>query len=65
MSQSMSDAQLAQIRENGLAVVSTQLDGSLLVREPDGTLLELDRKGDLQPHTKRVGRVMLQDLPHT
>jgi hypothetical protein len=63
MTATMSERQLAQIRENGLALVSTLLDGTLLVREPEGTLLELDQDGDLRPHTDRPGRVTLKDLP--
>lgn len=59
----MSDRQFAAIRDNGLALVSTLMDGCLLVREPEGTLLELNRDGDLEPHAERPGRVSLEDLP--
>jgi hypothetical protein len=63
MSQSMSDEQFAAIRANQLAVVSTQMDGTLVVREREGTLLELSRTGDLQPHAERPGRVTIENLP--
>ena len=60
----MTDAQFAAIREGDLTLVSTLFDGSLLVREQDGTLLELDRDGDLSAHTERAGqRVDATDLP--
>lgn len=60
----MSDEQFAAIREGQLVLVSTLFDGTLVVREPEGGLLELDRDGDLQPHLERAGRVTAE-LPAT
>jgi hypothetical protein len=53
----MTPAQFAALRDTDLTMVSTLLSGALLVREPDGTLLELDPDGDLAAHTERAGRV--------
>jgi hypothetical protein len=53
----MTPAQFAALRDTDLTMVATLLSGALLVREADGTLLELDRDGDLAAHTERAGRV--------
>lgn len=53
----MSDAQLETIRAEGVRMVSTLFDGTLVVRDPDGVLLELVASGDLLPHIDtRPGR---------
>lgn len=59
----MNDVQLETLRLRGLRLLSTLLDGSLLVHDPVGDLYELGADGTLLPHVEnRPVRLSPADL---